>query len=113
MKTLMLHDKDTFYAPASDDCWVRLAQAMMSFYSKDYSIQYVVFAKSQKEYDALDSKKYAPARRSILKSIKHGPLGSIVNIYSVYCALENQRIANMQSGVNVWEDTFMVDLDSL
>lgn len=113
MKTLVMHDKDNIYAPASDDCWVRLAKAMMTSYSRNYTVQIVTSARTQAEYDTIDKKRYAPARRSILRCIKHGPLKSVVDMTSTFSALENLRKNHMRNCEVFWEDTFNVDLTNL
>ena len=81
--------ENTFYCSYSDDCWVQLAKAIMVVYSDKYTFQMPLSAMSQQEYDMLDKKAFAPARRSILKHIKNGPIRNAINITSAYSALES------------------------
>lgn len=113
MRTLNLTDKNTFYAPASDECWVILAKEIMSDYTLSYIHQFPTDARTQMEYDQLDKKKYAPQRKCILRRIKYGPLRSVVDINAVYSALNGKRLDQMRSWGIHWEDNYKEDLDNL
>ena len=113
MRTLNLTDKDTFYAPASDECWVILAKEIMSAYSNSYSNQIVTNAFSQMEYDKLDKQRFAPQRRSILRKVKYGPLRSVVDMSSVFRAFEKERKEKLKSWGIRWTDTYTEDVEAL
>ena len=113
MIILNLEDKNTFYAPASDECWVILAKEIMSSYTLSYIHQFPTDARSQMEYDKLDKQKFAPQRRSILRRIKYGPLRSVVNISAVHSALNNLRLERKKSWGVYWKDNYEEDLDNL
>lgn len=113
MRTLNLTDKNTFYAPAEDECWVILAKEIMAFYAQSYANLVVVNAFSQMEYDKLDKQRCAPQRRSLLRKVKYGPLRSIVDMSSVYSAFEKQRKENLRSWGVCWKDTYEEDVEAL
>ena len=113
MRTLNLTDTNTFYAPASDECWVLLAKEIMNSYSLSYVNQICTTAFTQADYDRLDKQRYAPQRRSILRRVKYGPLKNVVDMSSVYCAFERQRKANLQSWGVTWKDSYAEDLEHL
>ena len=113
MRTLILTDENTFYAPASDDCWVILAKEIMSSYAQSYIIQFPTTAYTQAEYDRLNEQKYALQRKSILKRIKHGPLRNAVDLKSVYCGLELKRLHNLRTWGIKWQDHDTIDIDNL
>ena len=97
MRTLNLTDKNTFYAPASDECWVILAKEIMSSYTLSYIHQFPTSARTQAEYDQLDKQKHVPQRKSILRRLKTGPLRSVIDINASYSALEHLRIEQKKS----------------
>ena len=113
MIILNLEDKNTFYAPASDECWVILAKEIMSSYTLSYIHQFPTDARSQLEYDKLDKQKFAPQRKSILRRIKNGPLRSVVDIHAVYSALNQKRLEHKRSWGVYWKDNYEDDLDNL
>lgn len=113
MRTLYLEDKNKFYAPASDECWVLLAKEIMASYAMSYVNQIVCTAFTQAEYDLLDQKKYAPQRRSILRKIKHGPLRNVVDLKSIYAGLEKKRKENLKIMGVRWRDSYVENLDRL
>lgn len=105
--------ENTFYCSYADDCWVVLAKAIMEEYSDKYTFQIPLSAISQAEYDRLDSKSFAPTRKSILKHIKNGPIRNAVNITSAYNALESLRKENkIKMGIK-WRDNYVEDLTKL
>lgn len=105
--------ENTFYCTYSDDCWIVLAQEIMSSYSIRYVNAIPTTAISQAEYDKLNETSYAPIRRSILRNIKYGPLRNAVNIVSVYDALEARRKENLfRLGIN-WKDTYNEDVTKI
>ena len=113
MRTLNLTDSNTFYAPASDECWVILAKEIMSSYALSYTHQICTTAFSQFDYDRIDKQKFAPQRKSILRRIKYGPLRNVVDMPSVFYAFEQQRKANLKSWGIKWEDKYTEDVESL
>lgn len=113
MRTLYLKDKNTFYAPAGDECWVILAKEIMASYAQSYANQVVVTAFSQAEYDKLDKQRFAPQRKSILRKVKYGPLRSVVDMSAVFSAFEKQRRANLRSWNIYWRDDYYEDVDKL
>ena len=113
MRTLLLRDTNTFYAPAEDDCWVILAKEIMTSYANSYASLIPTTAISQNEYDFIDKQKFAPQRKSILKRVKHGPLKSVVDMPSVFSAFEERRRENLRSWGVRWKDNFTVNLDNL
>ena len=112
MKTFSINDSDTFYSPASDECWIELAKAIMESYTLDY-INKTPVAYSQEEYDKLDEHSYALARRSILKHIKHGPLRHAINIKSAYAGLEKRRLERSQRLKIKWVSKYNEDIEKL
>ena len=105
--------ENQFYCSYSDECWVQLAKAIMVVYSDKYTFQMPISAASQQEYDTLDKKSFAPARRSILKHIKNGPIRNAVNITSAYSALESLRKENkVKMGIK-WRDNYYEDITKL
>ena len=113
MRTLSLTDDNRFYAPATDECWVMLAKAIMSSYSISYINLIPTTARSQMEYDELDQKKYAPQRKSVLRRVKYGPLKSMIDIDAVYSAFERQRKDNLKTWGIHWVDRYNEDLSKL
>lgn len=113
MRTLNLTDTNTFYAPASDECWVLLAKEIMASYAVSYTNQIYTSALSQYDYDKTDRQKYAPQRRSVLRRVKHGPLRNVVDMSSVFRAFEAERKANLKSWGVHWEDHYEEDLEAL
>ena len=113
MRTLNLTDTNTFYAPASDECWVLLAKEIMASYSLSYTHQICTSAFSQFDYDKTDRQKFAPQRRSILRRVKYGPLRNVVDMASVFRAFEAERKANLKSWGVHWEDHYEEDLEAL
>lgn len=105
--------ENTFYCSYADDCWVVLAKAIMKEYSDRYTFQIPISAISQAEYDRLDTKSCAPARKSILKHIKNGPIRNAVNITSAYSALESLRKENKLNMGITWRDNYVEDLTKL
>ena len=73
MQTLSLTDKDTFYAPASDECWVILAKEIMASYTLSYINQVVYNAYSQSEYDKIDNHKYKDEFKTSIELMKAKP----------------------------------------
>lgn len=114
MRVLGVNEKDTrFYCSYADDCWVILAKAIMKHYSNTYIFLMPISARSQAEYDKLDSREFAPARKSILKHIKNGPIRNAVNITSTYDALESLRKENkIKMGIK-WRDNYVEDFTKL
>lgn len=113
MRTLNLTDKNTFYAPASDECWVILAKVIMDSYAQSYVMQFPTATFTQAEYDKLNEKKYLPQRKSILRKIKNGPLRNSIDLSAVYCELERKRKYNLQLWGIKWIDHNQIDLDNL
>lgn len=105
--------ENIFYSSYSDEYWILLASAIMKEYSETYVCQLPLTAITQIEYDTVDSKKYAPARKSILKHIKNGPIRNAVNITSVYYALESLRKENKARMGITWRDNYAEDLARL
>lgn len=87
-----LPGSNTFYAPAGDECWVQLAKAIMEVYAIKYSCLFPTTAYTQAEYDRLNHQTYQPMRRSVLKSIKTGPLRHVVDMQVIYAGLEKDRL---------------------
>lgn len=113
MRTLNLVDKNTFYAPASDECWVVLAKEIMASYAMSYANQVITSAFSQVEYEKLDRQRCVPQRRSILRRVKYGPLRSVVDMSAVFSAFEKQRKENLRSWNICWRDSYYEDVDKL
>lgn len=113
MRTLNLTDSNTFYAPASDECWVILAKEIMSSYSLSYCNQVCLSAFSQSDYERIDRQRFAPQRRSILRRIKYGPLRNVVDMHSVYRAFEEERRRKLKEWGITWIDQYEEDLDLL
>lgn len=113
MRTLYLEDKNTFYAPACDECWILLAKEIMASYATSYVNQIVCTAFTQSEYELLDQKKCAPQRRSILRRIKYGPLRNAVDMKSIYAGLEQKRKDNLKKMGIRWKDSYVENLDRL
>ena len=113
MRTLYLKDKNTFYAPAADECWVVLAKEIMASYSLKYEYQTPTTAFTQEEYNILNDRTYAPIRKSILRSIKNGPLRNVVDMKAVYAGLEKRRRENMKKLGVKWEDTWSVNIEKI
>ena len=113
MIILNLEDKNTFYAPASDECWVILAKEIMSSYTLSYIHQFPTDARSQMEYDKLDRQKHIPQRKSILRRLKTGPLRSAIDINASYSALEHLRIEQKKSWGVYWKDNNSINVDDL
>ena len=113
MRYIKIEDKNTFYAPAGDECWVILAQEIMSSYTAKYSCQLPLTAFTQEEYDKLNDRTFAPIRRSILRNIKNGPLRNIVDIGAIYNGLEIKRMEYKELMGVRWVDTYNEDVDKL
>lgn len=105
--------ENKYYCTYANECWMALAQAMMSSYSDKYINAIPTTAMSQKEYDKLNKNSYAPIRRSILRDIKNGPLRNVVNIISVYDALETKRKENLIKLGIIWKDTYHEDITKI
>ena len=97
MRTLNLHDKNTFYAPASDECWVELAKCIVEYAADSYAWQFPKFATSQKDFEQQDIRSYAPIRRSILNRLCNGPVGALVDPVTYFDAFEKRRFEAMQA----------------
>lgn len=104
---------NTFYAPAGDECWVQLAKAIMEVYAIKYSCLLPTTAFTQAEYDRLNSQTYHPMRRSVLKSIKSGPLRHVVDMQGIYAGLEKDRLAYKAKLRIRWEEHAYIDLSHL
>lgn len=108
-----LQGSNTFYAPAGDECWMHLAKAIMEVYAIKYSCLLPTTAYTQLEYDTLTRRTFVPMRRSILKSLKYGPLRHVVDIQGAYAGLEKARIEYKKRLRIRWEDTYIMDLNNL
>lgn len=104
---------NSFYAPAGDECWMKLAKAIMEVYAIKYSCLLPTTACTQAEYDYLTHQTYIPIRRSILKSIKNGPLRHVVSLNGVYAGLEKTRLDYKRRLHIKWEEHHSVDLSHL
>ena len=105
--------ENEFYAPYTEECWINLAKAIMEVYAIKYSCLLPTTAYTQMEYDHLTRQTFAPMRRSVLKSIKHGPLRHVVDIQGAYAGLEKARIDYKNRLRIRWEDTYTIDLNNL
>lgn len=113
MIDIKLKDAYFAYAPAGEDCWVQLARAIMESYAEKYACQVPLTAFTQAEYDTLNSKTYAPIRRSILKNLKNGPLRNALDIHAVYRGLEEARTEYREKMGVRWKDTYIENVDNL
>ena len=105
--------ENEFYAPYTDECWVQLAKAIMEVYAIKYSCLLPTTAYSQMEYDHLNLHTFSPMRRSVLKSIKHGPLRHVVDIQGTYAGLEKARLDYKRRLKIRWEDRCPIDISKL
>jgi len=105
--------ENPFYASYEDECWILLAQEIMHSYANSYTYQSPTTAYSQAEYDKLNITTFAPIRKSILRKVKNGPLGNIVNIAAVYAAFEECRRDNLVRMGIKWNDTWQLDLTEI
>ena len=96
MRTLNLHDSNTFYAPASDECWVELAKCIVEMTAETYAWQFPKFSTSQKDFEQQDARSYAPIRRSILKKLCDGPVGALVDPVAYFDAFEKKLQENIK-----------------
>ena len=103
MRTLNLTDKNTFYAPASEECWVELAKCIVADAAETYAWQFPKFYTSKKDFELQDSKSFAPVRRAILKRLCNGPVGVFVDPETYFDAFEKKLIENikMYSQINL------------
>ena len=113
MRNFNLTDKNTFYAPANDECWIYLAQELINGYASSYSNLVAINARTQSEYDSIDKASYMPQRKSILKRVKHGPLRNVVDIHSIYHGFEQKRLEYKRSWGIYWKDNNDINLDDL
>ena len=91
MRTLSVKDTNTFYAPASDECWITLAQCIVECAAESYAWQFPKFCISQKDFEQQDERSYAPIRRSILKRLCSGPVGVMIDPEVYFDAFEKKR----------------------
>ena len=95
MRTLNLRDKNTFYAPASDECWVMLAKSIVAFAAETYANQFPKFCRSKQEFDTLDKKSFAPVRKSIFIKLCQGPVRVFIDPDTYWDAFEKKRAEAM------------------
>ena len=113
MLILNVEDKNTFYAPAEDECWMILAKEIMSTYALSYAHLFPTAARTQSEYDQLDKQKFVAQRKSILRRLKNGPLRSVINMASAYSALERLRIEQKRSWGIYFRENNPIDITDL
>ena len=84
------------YQPYDDECWLVLAKSIVAEAAEEYSNQFPKFCLSRSEFETLDTKSYAPIRRSILKRICNGPVRVLADPETFHDAFEKRRSEAMQ-----------------
>ena len=84
------------------DGYQLLAEAIIEQAATDYAELFPATARSQSEYNFLDAKKYAPARRSILRNLCNSGVKSVVEYEICYAAFEKRRRENMMEQGVYW-----------
>lgn len=76
---------------SNEDGYTLLAKAIISQAAEEYAELFPVNISSQLEFTKVDSREYAPKRRSILRKLCTGPLRSILDYELCYDAFEKRR----------------------
>lgn len=84
------------YRPYDDECWMLLAKSIVSEAAEEYSNQFPKFCSSRNEFETLDTKSYAPIRKSILRRICNGPVKALADPETFHDAFEKRRKEAMQ-----------------
>lgn len=105
--------ENPYYCPCMDECWVNLAMRIMEAISDSYEVQLPTLAFDQKEYDLQDARKYAPARRSLLRCVKYGPIRHIAKIDAIYSGMERRRLKYKHSLGIQFSENHPVDINTL
>ena len=91
------------YAPADDECWIRLGEAIIESLSDCYSnMFYVGHCKSQEEYWKNDEPFYAK-RMLLLKQFKKSPCSSMIREDKMRHGLNERLRKNMRKCGIRWE----------
>lgn len=85
------------YRPYDDECWIKLAQSIIEFAAETYAQQFPKFCYSKAEFDDLDTKSFAPIRKSILNKLFYGPVRVLIDPQTYIDAFEQKRRDEMTS----------------